>query len=371
MPDRQFADIVGGIYEAALDETSWSQVLCATAEFCGAENAALVVVDSRSDSSTVVTPRADPDIVAAYTRSWWLHDPTARATASTPIGQLTTLSDTGREMFLDSPFHNEFWRRSGLGAERIATNLIVGDRMFSSLVLQTSVQRDEISESMFERFSLLVPHFLGAVRLSARLLRMEIEGMVEGSAQAEDCAGIIVLDAAARVMFADAAAEALLIDGVELQTVGGSLRLARAYSDALLLGAVAACAASGPRLLADHPIQIPCGATDAPLVAEIVPYRGRIARKMAMAAGSSAPAAVMILRDPAKRRNGRIAMLRERYGLTPAEAALALEMLAGDGRAAAAARCGISINTARTHLMRIFGKMGVSRQTELIRLLLD
>lgn len=46
-------------------------------------------------------------------------------------------------------------------------------------------------------------------------------------------------------------------------------------------------------------------------------------------------------------------------------------MLQGDGRNAAAARCGISINAARTHLMRIFEKTGVNRQAELIKVLLD
>jgi DNA-binding CsgD family transcriptional regulator len=104
---------------------------------------------------------------------------------------------------------------------------------------------------------------------------------------------------------------------------------------------------------------------------EVVPYRGRIARKLAVAAGGPAPAAMLVLRDPLKLRDTRIARLRERYGLTQAEATLAVEMLAGDGRAAAAGRCGISINTARTHLMRVFEKTGVSRQAELIRLLLD
>ncbi|WP_346910982.1 hypothetical protein [uncultured Roseibium sp.] len=57
--------------------------------------------------------------------------------------------------------------------------------------------------------------------------------------------------------------------------------------------------------------------------------------------------------------------------LTCAEAVHALEMLKGDGRAAAAARYGISINTAKTHLMRIFEKTDVKRQAELIRVLMD
>ena len=52
------------------------------------------------------------------------------------------------------------------------------------------------------------------------------------------------------------------------------------------------------------------------------------------------------------------------------EAALAAEILRGDGRKAAARRCGISDATAKTHLRNIFEKTGTHRQAELILLLL-
>lgn len=63
-------------------------------------------------------------------------------------------------------------------------------------------------------------------------------------------------------------------------------------------------------------------------------------------------------------------VLRERYGLTRAEAAFALEIVKGDGRDAAARRRGISVSTAHSHLTRIFEKTGVHRQAELVHLLM-
>ncbi|WP_144421022.1 helix-turn-helix transcriptional regulator [Ahrensia marina] len=44
-------------------------------------------------------------------------------------------------------------------------------------------------------------------------------------------------------------------------------------------------------------------------------------------------------------------------------------MLVGDGRAAAAQRCGISVNTARTQLSNIFEKANVKRQAQLMKVL--
>jgi hypothetical protein len=49
----------------------------------------------------------------------------------------------------------------------------------------------------------------------------------------------------------------------------------------------------------------------------------------------------------------------------------ALEIARGDGRKAAATRLDIAVTTARTHLTHIFEKTGVRRQAELVRLLMD
>jgi DNA-binding CsgD family transcriptional regulator len=60
--------------------------------------------------------------------------------------------------------------------------------------------------------------------------------------------------------------------------------------------------------------------------------------------------------NPAQERDVRKAQLRRRFGLTPAEADVAMEIARGDGREAAAARLGIAVSIARMHLTRIFEK---------------
>lgn len=61
----QVGDLIGAIYEAALDTGAWAEVLTGIADLGGAENAAIVVVDPRLELSRVVTPRADPGVVEA------------------------------------------------------------------------------------------------------------------------------------------------------------------------------------------------------------------------------------------------------------------------------------------------------------------
>ena len=60
------------------------------------------------------------------------------------------------------------------------------------------------------------------------------------------------------------------------------------------------------------------------------------------------------------------AFLKERFGLTPAEARLVLRIVAGDSLRSSAAALGIGYETARTTLKSVFHKTGTRRQAELV-----
>jgi DNA-binding CsgD family transcriptional regulator len=61
-----------------------------------------------------------------------------------------------------------------------------------------------------------------------------------------------------------------------------------------------------------------------------------------------------------------IDLLRSHFGLTPAEARLALHLVAGETLRSAEAKLSITYETARTHLKNIFSKTGTCRQAELV-----
>ena len=82
------------------------------------------------------------------------------------------------------------------------------------------------------------------------------------------------------------------------------------------------------------------------------------------------PVAIIFATDPDRRPAPPTVIIRQRYGLTRAEAAFALEILKGDGIQACADRLGITRATARTHLAHIFRKTDTRRQAELVRLIM-
>jgi DNA-binding CsgD family transcriptional regulator len=63
-------------------------------------------------------------------------------------------------------------------------------------------------------------------------------------------------------------------------------------------------------------------------------------------------------------------MLQRLYGLTPAEAAVALAVAQGRDPRHVSDELRIGLPTVRTHLYRAMAKAGVRRQAELVRVLL-
>ncbi len=88
-------------------------------------------------------------------------------------------------------------------------------------------------------------------------------------------------------------------------------------------------------------------------------------------ANDERPGAIVFVTDPESETTTPSGLLSLLYGLTPAEATLAAAVVQGQGLDWAAAELGITMNTARTHLKQVFGKTGVRRQAELVRLILS
>ncbi|MEQ8401031.1 MAG: helix-turn-helix transcriptional regulator [Roseitalea porphyridii] len=358
--------ILDSIYESALETGDWSATIMRIADFCGVENASLVAIDPRIDLALVTSPRADPDIIRQYNDTWWQHDPTAAATADASPGTVTDLATTGRELFFSSEFYGEYWSRSGLGAERIASNLYVDDGAFSSVVLQAGVRNDEIADETRARFDLLLPHLIRALRANRRLHALEMEAT---AVRLGGHGGFIAVDGACRIHGMDAVAERLVGQRRGVGVRRGQVVFDDVAVHRTVVHRVHRCMAGQLAGGGVAPLRFGCPKADRALSVEVLPLRGGQHPPMPGLADGSGTLVLLVFRDPDAEARRKVEALRQAFGLTNAEAQLAIEVAKGDGREAAAARCGITVNTARSHLSRIFEKTGVSRQAELVNLI--
>jgi DNA-binding CsgD family transcriptional regulator len=100
------------------------------------------------------------------------------------------------------------------------------------------------------------------------------------------------------------------------------------------------------------------------------PVLAYLARLAAVSADALAACqALLVLVDPDERPRPPEAALRSSFGLTAAEARLALHLAAGEALDDAAGTLGIAKETARVQLKAVFAKLDLHRQAQLVALM--
>jgi DNA-binding CsgD family transcriptional regulator len=172
--------------------------------------------------------------------------------------------------------------------------------------------------------------------------------------------GVIVADAQARPLFANHVAEAILADAGGLRLERQRLAAPRTGDTTALRQLIAGAAAEGGGSLVIEREMRPS------LMVMVVPVKPELPLLL-----RRPPGAIVFIKDLERPAAFSLTVLAQYFDLTPAQSALAHEMIRGDGVRAAAARLGISYATARTHLLQICQKTGTTRQAELVRLMLE
>lgn len=178
--------------------------------------------------------------------------------------------------------------------------------------------------------------------------------------------GVLLVDAQARIFFANHAAEGLLAAASGLRIEGRVLGARRAADTAALrrlIGEAVRCGHGGSMVIARD--------ARPALIVLAVPYKPRAFATEAFASSAEQPGAVIFVKNLEAPVGLALSAFARHFGLTRAQATLAREIAAGDGVAAAARRLGISYGTARTHLLQTFQKTGARRQAQLVRMMMD
>lgn len=370
--DGVLIDLVDFVYAAVLDDSLWPVVLAKLAAATGAAQAVIATLDRRAHTFASIQRRAYPDLLESYTRYWAFHNPLWIKSMARPAGEVFSLDALmPRQDFAKAPIFNEWWQPAGYSLAMLGTNLHVED-MASSLVCVINARgNDALSPGQARVFEMAARHVVRAARLHRQL-------WTRGAAQ--DAAperfenlrqGAILVDGSANVLFANAAAQVFLQAGDGLALEAG--RLAATGGAAALERLVASCGRAAGPLQGPFggELAVPRGPHRPPLRLTVMPLRsGEPAAEMPWL-GLRAPAAIVTINDSETGARQLARELRSRFGLTLAEAALAAEIVKGDGREAAARRRGISIATARAQLSSIFEKTGTRRQAELVRLMIE
>ena len=387
MPQSELADLIDLIYAAALAEgATWPEVARQIVTLTGAQQASLVLASANGTQHNVfLEPGTFDERVRHYYRDispWRVEAENAILSGRAPIGRVVRGEDivSDRE-FLNSEFYNDYGRHAGF-------RHMIGGLLSAETAVSIAFVRDAGAGPFEERdrhtLQLLMPHLQRAVQLRSRF-EPDASRLGAGALDALSIP-VMIVDGNMRVKHANAAAVALTngVCGMTVSRTGpdpspGNTTLSARHPDdhSRLTELVAAVAKGGSgcalrmRNTRDEP------ASRASLAVLVSPAMSHFLSGSGGGSGNRngtgcriQPGTAMIvarhLNHPSLPHPG---LMCDLYGLTKAEAAVALSF--GGGATAedvARTRC-VSPETIRSQVKAILRKTNTSNLRDLERVI--
>lgn len=359
-----FVAAIEAIYSTTAQPDRWPDALQATAEVFDDVGANLVWQRDNGSVGAIVSPALHV-AQRAYEAGWWRQDiRTARAIEyayHSNVGAITDQQVVSPEEIETHPFYTEFLQRYGL--KWIMSAQISPDpRILVGISVQRALSKPPYSDKELNVLSRLGRHAEHALRLGIRILNAEANSRDLSDVLTRIGVATFVLDGVGRVIFSNAAAQKLVGDGLAI--INKRLKAGTAPDCAALESAIKKMSANRPVDLVENPkpIIIQRGSPGRPLVVYVLPtVTSANSPKYYLA---DARTIVLVLEqqghgpaDPS--------LVRDLLGLTFGEARVASLVGAGLSPGEAAHQLGITRETARYTLKRVFEKVGISRQSEL------
>jgi DNA-binding CsgD family transcriptional regulator/PAS domain-containing protein len=368
------SDLVGLIYEAALDPTLWEGFLKQFADAVGSSGSALFFQDHDSSQGQIsVAYRYEPFYQRQYAEHFagvnvWLQRMAGQTKSGDIRNSLVACSDNE---LVRTEYYNDWLRPQELFFGYGGTILRDGS-ITTNITAMRARRAGPFGEEETALLELLMPHLQRALQLHRRIAALEAQRSASLEALDQLAAGVILVKADAQVLFLNRAAQRIVdrrdgltigLSGLSGANSGETNELRKLIGEAALIVSGLSAGVSRGVMTISRP------SAGRPLSLLVVPLCLEYARQQLLAAGD-VPSAIILVSDPEADLTPEFSDLQRSFALTPAEARFASILMAGRSVDETATELQISMHTARTHLKRILSKTGTRRQGELIHLLL-
>ena len=363
--NEQLAELIGDIYDAALDPAQRTDVLEKIASFTGGHSGGLLSRRSLNRSENLYCYiGADPESLRAYSESYPKLDPTA-GSPSFGVEQVVSAADlVPYEEFRRGRFYREWARPHGWVD---VANVVIEKSTTSCTFL--SIARDEASgmvdDEMRRRLALIIPHVRRAWLVGKTIDLGQAEAACFSDILDGLSAGLILVDGIGHVVHTNAAGNAILATADFLRTIHGRLIAGDAATN-VAFREILAAADGGDAVVGIKGIALPLTAHDGERwVAHVLPLTSGARRHAGLAYNA---VAALFVRKATLEAFAPPEVIGRMYKLTPAELRVLLAIVDVGGVPEVAAALGVAATTIKTHLNRLFDKTGASRQADLVKL---
>lgn len=366
LSDRQLSELIGMIYDCAIDPDRWPPTLAAICQSIGCGSGFILLVDlEQSHHKFAYSWGLGPDWEEryfAYSDQLTGFYSLAFSRQYGPDGEPLIMSRFIDLTGLNGKRIYEDLRRTLSITDVMQTVVLREARRIAILTASRHQNDGTLMDQDAATMRLLAPHVRRAVKIIDILDANKIEADSLAATLDTFIAGVLIVGEKGRILHANDAARRMLSAREPIAAIDGILSARNAAANEELSAAI--------RLARDNEAQIGSSGLGVPLrcdepsVAHILPLaRGNVRTRLM----PQATAAVFITRAERESSVDIRALVRI-FDLTAAEIRLLEQLTRNATLADAAKTLRISQETARTHLAHIFSKTGVSRQADLLTL---
>lgn len=352
-------EFVAALFQAAVEEDGFQALSQLIADEVGVTSCTMWTIEAGNISEASSTPDL-LDTIPAYVGHFSRLDPWQNSIRRNP-GRVQIGSEITDSELRKTEFYNDFARP--LGVVRPMGALLP---LTPSLAVSVGVQQRGLPARVFKegdqpRLGRLLPYIGQAMQLRQRMRQQARAAMIRGAALEAVDFGLIVCSGDGNVALSNAAAECLVRQrtGLLLGPRGSGVGAIVQRESRMLKQLIHETAAGGPggliRLTAQD------GANGVLVLATPLP-RGF---HPDLGEGHT----LLALRATSESFPFTEGMLAALFGLSPAQASIAIAVVNGQTPDVIAAERQVKISTVRTHLSEIFLRTGTESQLELVRLL--
>ena len=356
------------IYEGPFENPPWRRSLNSLLQLMDACHVTLVLRPAMPEKPSV-TINASANGVEIYTGEYCQYeafslDPFIKL----PADKVVTVDEiVGEANWINCEFYKQFVEPVGI-RYILGVDIRTDENVECRLRVCRGAAAASFTPTEYALCDALLPHFKLAVHIHAHLDRVETERRTYAAAIDRMLVGTVILDESGAIMKTSGVAQIILNKHDGLEVVRGTLKAKYGEENKelqqLLKRALLGADATASSLANVISITRPSSRAKLGILVRSIPL-GETSE------GKHRPAVAVFLRDPERHSETSHDILRQLFGLTPAEASLSVLMANGLTLLEAAKELRICKNTARAHLRSIFSKTDVTRQTELVRLILS
>ena len=367
-----FDGVLAALHNATLDDAHWPATSALIHDACGTKGMGLWINEDTPDDSKILFARLyyrdqrSPELEQEYTQAYHPKDERVPRLRKLPDSSVVQVGDLFTEQETrNSPTYNEWLPRShGQNSLHVRLDGPHGCRI--ALGICDPIDSGGWWSTQLNMLQRLLPHLRQFVYVRQALASAEAMGASFTELLANKRVGVVHMDRRGVIVRMNDRAQDILRRGDGLSDQGGRLRAWLPADDANL-----------NQLLARALPRIQGSATSGSMMIRRSPGFPRLALHVnpmtvrQMDFGARGVGALLLIVDPTSHSVIEPDIVAATLGLTPSESRVATLLAEGRSVREIASATGRRESSIRWHIKQIYRKLGISRQAELVRLVLS